>query len=132
MMPNLLLVLALLVTLRATPREGTDDRGGDTPASLHPLYVHALTTPAVGVYGLDATFLTESVSVAWCESRMREAAGNTTSGATGLLQVMLPLHLPKVHALGYTASDMLHAEPNLRVAAVIWGGRGWAAWSCQP
>lgn len=93
-------------------------------------YVHSLTAPAIEVTGLDPQFLAESVSVARCESTHREAAVNP-SGATGLLQVLLPLHLPKAQALGYTASDLLRAEPNLRVAAIIYAGRGWAAWSCR-
>lgn len=95
-----------------------------------PLYVHRLDAAAVPVDGLDPQYLAESVSVARCESTHREAAVNA-SGATGLLQVMLPLHLPKATALGYTAADMLHAEPNLRVAHVIWHRQGWGPWSCR-
>ena len=94
-----------------------------------PLYVHCLSCPAVDVDGLDAEFLTGAVPIAACESTHREGAVNP-SGATGYMQVMLPLHLPKVHALGYEAADMLRAGPNLRVAFVIWRGRGWPAWSC--
>ncbi len=94
-----------------------------------PLYVHCLSCPAVDVSGLDPTFLVESVPIARCESTHREAAVNS-SGATGLLQVMLPLHLPKAQALGYTGADLLRAEPNLRVAHVIWERQGWRPWSC--
>lgn len=94
------------------------------------LYIHALDRPAVDVSGLDPQFLSESVSVARCESTHREGAVNP-SGATGLLQVMLPLHLPKAQALGYTASDLLRAEPNLRVAHVIWQRQRWRPWACK-
>lgn len=92
-------------------------------------YVHSLSAPAVDVTGLDPTFLTQSVPIAKCESTHREAAVNL-SGATGLMQVMLPLHLPKAQALGYTGADLLRAEPNLRVAHVIWERQGWKPWSC--
>ena len=94
-----------------------------------PVYVHCLSCPAVDVDGLEPEFLTGAVPIAACESTHREGAVNP-SGATGYMQVMLPLHLPKVYALGYEWGDMLRAGPNLRVAFVIWGGRGWAAWSC--
>ena len=108
-------------------RDDSGDNGGDLVGLTY--YVHCLACPAVDVTGLDPQYLTESVPIAMCESTMREGAVNP-SGATGLMQVMLPLHLPKATALGYTAADMLYAEPNLRVAAVIWERQGWRPWSC--
>ena len=126
MTPTAMLLALTILVAPPDPPIGPDAPQGAPQA----MYVHCLSCPAVDVSGLDQQFLAESVSVVRCESTHREGATNA-SGATGLLQVMLPLHLPKATALGYTGADLLQAEPNLRVAHVIWARQGWRPWSCR-
>lgn len=72
----------------------------------------------------------EALTVLWCESKGDPGALNP-SGASGLLQIMMPLHRGQLAE----GESVFTPEVNLRVGAALWRERGWAPWivgGCYP
>lgn len=61
------------------------------------------------------------------ESGWRPNARNP-SGASGLLQMMLPLHNGLFYAAGYTPADWAWPRANLRAGRLLYNGSGKAPW----
>lgn len=68
----------------------------------------------------------EALNIAWCESRWEPWRYNP-SGATGLFQIMLPLHAE------YFEGDPYNPYINARAAFILYSQRfNWSAWACYP
>lgn len=105
-------------------------------ASLnHPHVVHRIVPPpptpiAVVIERAFGERAEEAKKVAWCESRDHPDSRN--GQFWGLFQIGVKVHAPLIASMGYTADDMLRAEPNARVAAALQAQQGWRPWSCRP
>jgi hypothetical protein len=65
--------------------------------------------------------------VAWRESRWYWAARNT-SGASGIFQIILPLHADMFRAAGFDPSLWWWPWANAHAARVLWNTSGIAPW----
>lgn len=72
----------------------------------------------------------KACSVLGCESRGDPQARNR-SGASGLFQIMMPLHAGMFEAHGWPASSVFDGVRNITIAAEIVRGVGWGAWVCR-
>lgn len=72
-----------------------------------------------------------ALRIATCESDLDPSAYNR-SGASGLFEIMLPLHADVFDAHGWSASDWADPFKNATVAYDLSsGGANWSAWVCQ-
>lgn len=72
----------------------------------------------------------KAISVATCESHLHWNSHNP-SGATGVFQIMMPLHA-KDMASKVGTSDAYNAKANIDYAYIMsHGGTNWSAWVCQ-
>lgn len=69
----------------------------------------------------------KAVAVAMRESGCTNTARNP-SGASGLFQLMLPMHAQIFEAVGCSADQWADASCNVRAAFALWQGSGWGPW----
>ena len=67
-------------------------------------------------------------AIAWRESRYQPWARNP-SGASGLFQIMLPLHARRFTAAGYAPEQWSDPAVNVTVAYQLFQEQGWQPWA---
>lgn len=95
--------------------------GGDVAVSYEPGSIEAIVC---SVFGDNCA---RALRVARCESHLNPAARNP-SGASGLFQIMMPLHAD----LFNRPDDVFDPLENSRAAfSLSSGGTNWRAWTCK-
>lgn len=104
------------------------------PRATPPPVVRQPTIGSVDVIGaIHAVFGAAGDSaarVAKCESGFNPRAVSPGGSNLGLFQVNR-VHRRRWEAMGYSAGQMLEAEPNTRVAYAIFREQGWSPWACR-
>lgn len=99
-------------------------QGGPTPVSSRRCS-GAVEAEIVAVFGAAAPYFS---SVAWRESNCTPTARNS-EGASGLLQLMLPLHNDLFLAVGCNpVTQWSEISCNLRAAKLLYDGAGTSPW----
>lgn len=113
-------------TPTATSEPGSR-RSGVATAAVH-------YEPSTEIEQLICSVFTEdcahAVRVAKCESGLNPLAHNP-SGASGVFQIMMPLHAGMFEAHGWSPDDVYDAYRNTVVAHDLWESNGWRAWTCR-
>ena len=86
-----------------------------------------------GFARFGAVVAEQAVRVASCETGRTFNPAARNGAHAGLFQISGTYHRPRVARLGFTWQQMYEAQPNIAVAADLYGeSNSWRAWSCKP
>lgn len=121
------------IRVHGVASDGSPEPPTPTPGTPEPtLVVEPVGTPAPLCDGWECVLIDvgwpeweipTALAVIWCESTDNPYAYNP-SGASGLFQVMMPLHAGKL----YPGEDIFDPWVNARVALELYWESGWQPW----
>jgi membrane-bound lytic murein transglycosylase B len=115
-------LVAVLCSLTPTDTPTVDAQGG---------WIPALVDEAADHYGLQWWARQQAHRVIWCESKYRNIANYTGSGATGPAQFMPRTFYANAPAAGFAGASIWNERANVFTAVYMMGRGWWSHWNAS-